>query len=347
MRVILQILACLFLLTGCFLSPVLKHHISVDCHILNSEGELLRKYQGRLCVFLEDGSYISTTQKAMTRRDKFGRVLWSIDKFIHHELSLSPDKTKFFYITTDYLDYLGKLTRFDVLNISDLEGKIIKQYRLFDHKEEILKLSDVKFEKTAWHMPDEDNYPGAPYEFSHVNSIQEIPENKLGQTNTAFKQGNFIVSFNGLGLILILDHELKNILWSRKAVNKSMFSSHNVLVIPNGNILYFNNINGNPDDEYTSIDEINPLTNEIVWQFKLVGSNFKINKLWGGCQLMEDGNLLITENSTVGKIIVVGRDKKIKREFVNHYRYSKAKEGFYWYRANHLDLTKYLKNSIN
>ena len=95
----------------------------------------------------------------------------------------------------------------------------------------------------------------------------------------------------GAGRVMRMDQQ-GNILWKFKGRNVS-----DIWMLPNGNVLFADN----------DAKEVDPKTNEIVWQYKP-----EFGK-GGGCfgvQRLENGNTLVAENST-GRILEVDKAGKI------------------------------------
>lgn len=54
---------------------------------------------------------------------------------------------------------------------------------------------------------------GGDYNYYHLNSIQALPENPLGE-DKRFQKGNWLISLAYMRLVLILDKDTKEIVWS-------------------------------------------------------------------------------------------------------------------------------------
>ena len=55
-----------------------------------------------------------------------------------------------------------------------------------------------------------------------------------------------------------------------------LFGSHDVEWLPNGNISIFNNGTHRPSANRSSVMEINPATNQVVWQYETKDHNLSL-----------------------------------------------------------------------
>ena len=184
----------------------------------------------------------------------------------------------------------------------------------------------------------------------HLNTCSEIGENKwYEQGYNEFSPGNIITCSRHANFIAIINKTTGNIVWrigpdyKEEPDNKlgKIIGPHNVHIIPKGlpgegNMLLFDNGGIAGYDIlggffyfpmrnirfYSRIIEFNPITKEIVWEYKETGkglsSIFGKNKFYSwvesSVQRLPNGNTLITEG-TSGRVFEVTHEKEVVWEY--------------------------------
>lgn len=144
-------------------------------------------------------------------------------------------------------------------------------------------------------------------DWTHINSVSEIPENRWYQAgNQAFRPGNLMLTVRNWSAILILDRESGQIVWEYNGDKQGIFEGgHDAYLIPEGlngagNILMFDN--GDPRLKWnrrpykSRVLEINPITQETVWMFDDEGRLF--SQSMGSAERLKNGNTLISQDSS-------------------------------------------------
>lgn len=297
------------LLAICLSAGAAESHNVIHCRIYDMSGKLVRLLPGMLCAFFEDGSFASgilfNKKPTLTFYDSNLKVLWQKPVHVHHQINPSIDKKRVLVISSEIRDYLGKKVRFDVLKVFSRQGVLLNEWSLFDHRSKLiewLNWAPYRLMPFSW---DIGSYPKVKWEFSHVNSFYEIPQNEGVKANPAFAAGNFIVNASYLNLILVLDSNLKKVLWRTSYPHAGERSIHDVQVVKNGNLLIYNNYSGGT--KTSSLDEWNPHTGELIWSFKEnPPTKFFADKM-GGVQILENGNILFSDWTGGGKGIEIKR----------------------------------------
>jgi len=152
--------------------------------------------------------------------------------------------------------------------------------------------------------------PQTMHELFHMNSIQIIPANSSESKNPAFRNGNILLSFCNYSdsirsFIAIFDPVNYKIVWYY--VQEDGRPIHNPTMLSNGNILVY--VNWSNTVQYSSIDEINPITKKIEWTYtEDFPKGVKRYKL-GSSQRLPNGNTLISNGN--GYLYEVSYNKKI------------------------------------
>ena len=152
-----------------------------------------------------------------------------------------------------------------------------------------------------------------------INSVRYIEEDPF----TA--QEAYLVSLRNIDTVALVKKSTGAILWKSP---KPLFSKqHDATLLPNGNILVFDNnaypirLPERPFDLLGSkVVEINPRTNEVVWEFSggktgVGKASFKA-ELVSGAQRLKNGNTLITHGPQ-GYLFEVTPENEIVWDMIN------------------------------
>lgn len=237
----------------------------IDCKIHNDKLEFVKNLQGKLCVFLEDGSFIRAPygfEKKLSRISAYGEELWRRDILTHHQINLSLDKKNLLVLSQEDKDFEWCKLRQDVVLVLDIEtGKTLKRMEIprklndfFDKYRQARLIKDLTYS------------PGANCEISHFNSFYEIPDNPSGLRIDAFKKGNYIANSAGEAFF-ILDKNLKKIIWHDDIRENVLGSVHDAQVLRSGKVLFYNNSGRRNFRKQTTMDLYDPITKKVITIF--------------------------------------------------------------------------------
>jgi hypothetical protein len=211
------------------------------------------------------------------------------------------------------------------------DGKIVWEWLITDHWDE-LGLSEAA--KNAYYRN-----PGIRLVFNNINYLG--PNKWYDAGDERFHPDNIITDIRGLNISLIISKKTGKIVWrlgpyftDTPALRKirQIIGQHHVHMIPKGlpgagNILIFDNGGeagyGSPNPtapkgvynarrHYSRILEIDPVTLEIVWEYR--NSKF-FSPYASGMQRLPNGNTLITESLTA-RVFEVTPGKEIVWEYI-------------------------------
>ncbi len=154
------------------------------------------------------------------------------------------------------------------------------------------------------------------FDWAHNNTLQVIPPNETWEKEKAaggperFRPGNIVFSYRSVDIIGVIDRETSEIVWAwGPGVIDGQHKPH---MLRNGNILIFDNgtLRG-----YSRVIELNPLTEEIEWEYTAAPPEDFFSGYISGAQRLPNGNTLICEG---GKhhLFEVTPDKEIVWDFV-------------------------------
>lgn len=325
----------------------------IACSLLNKDGRVIYEFVGDYCIFLEDGSYISSILYENTpqiiRFSAYGEILWKRKLAVHHQMKLSNDKKKVFVLSQEWLPNKLCRTRFDKIEALDVDnGKSLFSWRTVEHVKELVDLKKKYGTEPLLFQLAAISKPGSPgCEFSHLNSIYEIPENETYKSIPAFKPGNFLVNYQGAGPVVILDDRMKKILWdSGLSSQKKQLDIHDPQVLSNGEIIFFRNSHL-PDDIFTSsVETFNPVTEKTVVLFPTKKEDRFFSAIGGSVQVLGT-ELLIASNNVDegGQVLRVDAKGNLLYKYLNPNREPPSDKPIFFQDVKVYDLSSFLKNN--
>ena len=300
------------------------------CHILDSMGKSIKRFPGNFCQFLEDGSYLSANETNLKFQTKNSELIWELPGNYHHQLNLSHDQKRILVLSYSQSKAKKKLLRQDMFRIISMDGKIIHEAHAVDYLKQI----------------NQKNFVFSEEEITHFNSFYEIPpmDSKLKLPNY-IKAGNFILNAYKLG-VFIVSPDLKTVLHHRSLSNSKFDQTHDVQILPNGKLIYFNN---RAQDEgksilFSSIDEIDLTQEKLNILFNSEPKQMFFSRHCGGVQYLDNDHILFS-HMLAGTYIYSLKEKKI---LVNLYRTHLDQGRFYpVQQIKALDLEKFLSHWID
>lgn len=132
-------------------------------------------------------------------------------------------------------------------------------------------------------------------EATHINSIQEIPENQwYSKGDERFRPGNILVSARNLNRLYIVARPSGRVVWDYRG---SLDYQHEALMVPNGQvgqglITVFNNRKHRPSfGRMSQILAMNPQSQLTVWSYE---DRKFFSSVAGSQQPLPNGNILVT-----------------------------------------------------
>lgn len=320
--------------------------IQVDCAVFDWSGKIYKKYPGWMCIFFDDGSYVSDIylKGILKNVSATGSLIWRIQEEVHHELDLSLDKKMIYYLSDDVKIINGKRVRYDVFKIINRQGVELSRWSFYDHWGEIEKILEDEKKQKAFELNFSHPKYGPMTEFTHANSLKEIPENKLYPEVPYLKPGNLIAGINCLGFIMIFNPTLTRIEKVFHYQQHLGCNIHDTQVLSSGEILFFRNFDLKMGDG-PSLVKINPLTGKTILNLATDSSDPMKSSSQGSVQELENGNLLYIDKGQANHmgVVEISKDGKIVRaldqRMLDRAQMDKP------YRARSLKLRKFLEKA--
>ena len=245
--------------------------------------------------------------RALLKLSARGEKLLEVPIDAHHEIHFTPGRP----LVTLLFDWRQIREVHDeapvldnrLATISDL-GEVVDSVSLYDLLRDAadFRLQDVK----------EVDGPGGAYvDLLHTNTVEWIEHSG---TDPIYAPGNLIVTIRHQDAVVIVDWEVKEVIWSWGQGELS--GPHDATVLDNGNILIFDNGLGR---DWSRVVELEPLTGRIVWEYRAPDPEDFYTATRGTSQRLANGNTLITESNR-GRVIEVTPSGEIVWEFHTPHR---------------------------
>jgi hypothetical protein len=312
--------------------------VKAEAYLMDMSGKIvhtwtypeIRPWRWRVVEMLDNGDLLVINKNlALIKLDWHSNLIWTRQLLVHHDVTVAPDNTMYI-LTMEMTEYKGVLVRFDIISRLDFSGEEIDRWRSYDHLDEI-KLTfdqcsflDVMLDSLSVgeHGPMPGRIPGKVeliptktgtryYDYFHVNTINLLPPTRLGDRDPRFRAGNLLVCFRNVNQICVLDKDTKQILWVWG--EGELEWPHHPVMLDNGNIVIFDN---GVSREYSRIIEVNPLTEEIEWEYSGDPPQTFYSHTKGAAQRFPNGNTMICDSGN-GRIFEVTREGEVVWEWFN------------------------------
>ena len=282
--------------------PQPDSHVYFRKAMLYPNGDLLAVYEG-----VGDTPY----GYGVVKLDRDSEVVWSYLGHAHHDIDIGPDG-RIYVLTHEVVD--EPLEGFDNLASPRVDDFLVV---LSPDGEELQKISlihPIAASEYRHLLHGVSSYAVA--DPLHTNTVDVITEETA--RNFAFgTAGQILLSFRELGAIGVLDLDSEELVF---ALQGYWLGQHDPDILPNGNLLLFDNVGNFEKPEGRSrVIEFDPKTMAIVWQYAGTAQSPLESKIRADQQRLANGNTLITE-SNGGRILEVTPEGEIVWQFVNPIR---------------------------
>ncbi|MCA9079179.1 MAG: hypothetical protein KDA58_01420 [Planctomycetaceae bacterium] len=241
----------------------------------------------------------------LVKFDKDSNVLWQLDRRTHHDFTTDEQGMIFVLtqticgephpafpkLTTPYID--------DSLSIVSPEGVELQSFSLLD----VLGKSQFARPRTMLMYGDGDAL--------HSNTVQVVTA-EFAAHHSGLEAGDLLVCLRNLNLLVAIRPATEEVVWGTTG---PWHHPHDPNILPNGNLLIFDNCYAQGTVAGSRVIEFNPRTHGIEWEFGATES-FRFRSDVRACQQrLPNGNTLITESDR-GRLREVTREGELVWEFV-------------------------------
>jgi hypothetical protein len=264
---------------------------------------------------LPDGAVVFP-MVGLVKMDRCGNVIWKAPIMAHHSVEQSP-RGSYWTGGSHYVKDESKHPPIKVpyeidtiLEVSD-EGEVLREIPVLDilYKNNMLS---VLFSNNRNFRLNNDK------DFVHLNDVEEIPTDLI-DSFPLFDAGDLLVSLREPNLVLVLDPDTERVKWYQVG---PWIQQHDVDWQMDGTITVFDNASDDSEDGKffggSNVVSIDPISREVSYLYgKKSDQNIYTGTL-GDQQLLDNGNILITE-SIAGRVIEVTPSGRIVWEYINRY----------------------------
>ncbi len=254
----------------------------------------------RRARLLPDGDILAIFEgHGIIRLDRDSNLKWSYPGACHHDMDLAPDGS--IYVLTREARIVprfhpDKPVLMDFITHLSADGQELDSVDLLAAFANSVYASFLNYAKEAG-------------DIFHTNTL-ELLDGSLAHKSPVFKAGNFLISVRELGVVAIVDPAQQKVVW---ALSGMWSAQHQPTLLENGNMLVFDNQGHGGNSK---VVEIEPLTQEVVWEFVDSPSTPFYSETCGTSQRLDNGNTLITESDN-GRVFEVTASGTVVWEFRN------------------------------
>lgn len=160
-------------------------------------------------------------------------------------------------------------------------------------------------------------------DWAHNNTCQMLTDNPIAKLDPRFKKNNILFCFANLDIIGVVEYPSGEIVWTwgHGIISKP----HAPEMLANGNILLFDN---GVKNEFSRALELNPLSKEIVWEYRGTPPKSFYSKTISNAQRLPNGNTLICEGNA-SRLFEVTPDGEIVWDYISTLNRTTGGAGIY------------------
>lgn len=245
----------------------------------------------------------------LVKVDRQSNVIWSLADHIHHDLVVRPDGSVI-TLAHDWrngdatpvsgTEHLGRVLLDDYVLVVSADGEVTQRVSLLD------AITGSDYADLLTTVTEEE------WDLLHTNTVELITPEFAAHHDFA-KAGQVMVSLRSRNALAILDLQSEQIVWASCGPYRAQ---HDPDVLPNGNVLLFDNHGNAGPGGPSRILELDPASQAIRWSYAGSESEPLFSLVRSTQQLLPNDNVLITE-SDAGRILEVSRSGEICWEFRN------------------------------
>ena len=238
----------------------------------------------------------------LIKLDRNSKLQWALYNRSHHDIEVLDNGD--IYVLTSKVHILPSVNKWrpvveDFITVIGPDGVERRRYSLVEALQQSQYASLLSFAQDHG-------------DFLHTNTL-EVLDGRLEHLSPAFRRGGVLVSFRRIHTIAIVELESNQTIWARSGM---WLDQHDPTLLANGHILLFDN---HGDRGQSRVLELNPLTDEIAWDYYGNEENPFVTHCCGANQRLPNGSTLITETDA-GRAFEVTPDGDIVWDFITPYR---------------------------
>ena len=262
------------------------------------------------CALLDDGRLLvipcSGPRMNLIELDWNGALVKRYDVPAHHDVRRLPNGNTIALCLSraHYPAVCAKPLDYDHILELGPDGKPVWEWHYALHEQEIAALVEIP-------------KAGRARDWPHLNTVEVLGDNAAGRVDRRFRAGNILTSGRHIHTILVIDHETGAVVWAWGPGR--ILGQHEPTMLANGHILLFDNGWGGPGRGYSRVIELDPLRDEIVWQYQAPRPEDFWSPIGSGNQRLPNGNTLICAMNygQRGRVFEVTPEQEVVWEYWN------------------------------
>ena len=314
----------------------------IGCSLMDMQGNVLHSWADAYHCALSDSGDVLMFRKhehLVRKVGSDGSLIWERTIPVHHEVAQGLDGATLI-ASKEVQEYNGRRVEFDVVIELGAEGAELSRWSTWDHFLALKELHRRQQLDTPGILipPLRDGQGnlspfGGDHDYYHLNGIQVLLDTPLGKTDSRFQPGNLLLSFNFVNLLVILDRDTRDIVWSWGP--EEVVGVHTARMTPEGTIVLFDN-GHEMTRPWSRVVEIDPPSGEIVWEFDGGEDRRFFSQSMGSAQRLVNGNTLVGVSSR-GRAFEVTPEGEVVWEW-QHPSYEPGKTRGVFYRIERYPL---------
>ena len=261
---------------------------------------------GNLLVALGNDLGFPPFGYAVVLLDKDSNILWTYSKDAHHRLNVAENGDIAVLLNAwveepwKGLESIPVPFREDEIAILDQNGK----------EQKVISVLGA-FQRSEWRgaLKQISHDPRFVDKF-HTNAVKFLTAAQAAAIPNA-QAGDLLLSMRNVNLLAVMDPDEGVITWAARG---PWYMQHDPHVLPNGNIMLFDNHGDLQHGRRSRVLEINPVTLGIEWQWPGEHDFNLYTSIAGAIDPLENGNVLVAETNK-GRLLEVARDGAVVWEF--------------------------------
>ncbi len=291
------------------------------CELIDAEGRVIQSWRhGEAGIWvrsllLPDGDLLVVGRQPgggrsrgryLLRLSWEGATVWKRRLPTHHDVAPALDG-QFLVLTLRSRSlprlHPERLIRDDEIVLLSSDGQVRDRRSLYD-------MMSSRLQPVPRQFGERDQ---GPVDYFHANAVRWLDDERLEKLDPLYSRRNVIVTIRNLDSVVIFDWDLSKLLWSWGP--GELKGPHDASVLPNGNILVFDNGVGR-SPPWSRVVEVDPRTQRIIWQYSAPEPSTFYTLSRGANQRLGNGNTLITESDT-GRAFEVTPEGDVVWEYLN------------------------------
>ncbi|MEM1250243.1 MAG: arylsulfotransferase family protein [Acidobacteriota bacterium] len=259
---------------------------------------------------LDDGDMVIVCYgTGLLRLDWSSRVVWEAETTAHHDVHSIGNRLLVPVREEPRRRWRRQVIFDSLVTLDAATGVRLDRWSTWESLDALRHLSERSGLETP--LPLWRSFSRTRWDYFHLNTIEVLGDTELGRSDARFQQGNWLVCLRNTDLIVILDRDTREVVWhwGPGVVGRPHMPSQ----LANGNLLVYDN---RSQGKSSRVVEVDPVRQEIVWQYQADPPEAFYSKLQGSSQRLPNGNTLICE-SEKGRAFEVTPEGEIVWEFFN------------------------------